>query len=138
VRVYTLEEKHNKTANSTTLDVNLVFSLLAEVPQAFGKFGAVMESDGINRLWISSGWANEEDGVLWSYNVNDGLSKYPYKNLVGTQDVLQEVFKNPPKEHDDFEIASVFAEGSEPKVYIPLCLAYSGSFWGFFACGRFQ
>jgi len=111
-----LEGKYNKTSNSTQLVVQHAFSVRAEVPQAFGKFGAIMESDGADRLWISSGWANEEDGVVWSYNVTDGLSNVRSEESREKQGRSQEVFRTLRKDVDEYKAAEMFAEGTEPKV----------------------
>ena len=89
-------------------------TLRAEEPQAFDKFGAVTGSDGRDRLWISSGWANEEDGVVWSYNVGRGLAE-SHSRLFEMEfsGDAQNIFL---KSREEFEVAKVFAQGSEPKV----------------------
>ena len=67
--------------------------------------------DGRDILWISSGWANEEQGVVWSYNVSKGISKFRNNRLLDSlDDDIQLIFKTP------YEIAKVFALGNEPKV----------------------
>jgi hypothetical protein len=91
----------------------LVITLRAEEPQSFGKFGAVAESDGQDILWISSGWANEEQGVVWSYNISAGLSKIRGRESYLLDKHIQHFFNNP---QENYEIAKVFAQGSEPKV----------------------
>ena len=97
--------------------VQHVITLRAEQPQTFGKFGAVAESDGKDMLWISSPWANEEEGILWSYNVTDGLARRharrPSFQFQGYR--VQHIFRQ------DNETAKVFAYGTEPKVLNP-CL----------------
>ena len=96
--------------------VQHVITLRAEQPQIFGKFGAVAESDGKDMLWISSPWANEEDGILWSYNVTDGLGRLQARGAAfqfqGYR--VQHIFRQ------DNETAKVFAYGTEPKVLDPL------------------
>jgi len=135
VRIYTLEEKYNKTSNSSYLLIRHAFSLRGEEPQLFGKFGAVMESDGVNRLWISSGWANEEDGVVWSFNITDGLPKFSHKSSMEIQGGVQEVFKPLQREPKKlFEVAKIFAKGIVPKVAFSSGKLISGPIRRFFAC----
>jgi hypothetical protein len=118
IHIYTLTEIFNKTANSSVYITEHVITLRAEEPRSFDKFGAVAESDGQDTLWISSGWANEEDGAVWSYNVAHGLSKFRKSELVIEDEEhnrLQFSFER-PREH--YEVAKVFAHGSEPKVIL--------------------
>jgi hypothetical protein len=110
-----LETKHNKTDNSSTLVPELVFALFAEEPQQFGKFGSVLDSDDVDILWIGSGWANEEDGIVWKYNISQGLSEYKqsYEDFILESDEHQQIFKAPV---EDYKYAKVFAQGQSPKV----------------------
>jgi hypothetical protein len=112
-----LEAKHNNTDNTTTLLPELAFTLLAAEPQQFGKFGAVLESDGRDILWIGSGWANEEDGVVWHYNISQGLSEFrlAYEDFTLEFDD-QQIFRAP---QDDYKTATIFAKGQSPKVSPP-------------------
>lgn len=90
-----------------------VFTICAEEPQQFGKFGSVATSDDKDMLWISSGWANEEDGAVWRYNISRGIRLSRQAQDEGVlQDELQHVFKS----QDICFRAEVFAKGGEPKV----------------------
>jgi len=116
MHIYTLMEKFNKTDNTCIYIAERIITLRAEEPQSFGKFGAVAESDGRNILWISSGWANEEEGVVWSFNVSNSLTKHRDQKIFDSlDDDIQHIFKTPK---DDYEIAKVFAHGNEPKVIL--------------------
>lgn len=109
-----MEVKYNKTDNTSTLVPEFAFDLYAEEPQQFGKFGAVLESDGKEALWIGSGWANEEDGVVWRYNITQGLSEKRRANedlFLESDD--QKVFKAP---REDYKTATIFAQGQSTKV----------------------
>lgn len=87
-----------------------MITLQAEEPQAYAKFGSVAESDGQDMLWISSGWANDEDGLVWSYNVTDGLSNLLVREIESKESV-QQIFQSP-----QYDVAKVFAHGKEPRV----------------------
>jgi hypothetical protein len=104
-------QQFNKTTNSTYLQPNHVSTLRAQKPQEFAKFGANMDSDGIDTLWISSGWANDEAGVVWSYNITTASPKPKHQ----WQHQLQRIFKS---EDDNFCIAQIFAQGQESKVFL--------------------
>ena len=130
--------KENLTdTNNVSISVTHVVTLQAEEPGAYDKFGAVTESDGKDTLWISSGWANEESGLVWSYNVRDGISKSSERKVMSfLHDNFQHVFRNP---EEDYEVAKVFARGEEPKVFIfSGVLLIEGSFRGFNDCGGFE
>ena len=113
--IYTLTRKHNHTDDSYAYVPEHVITLREEEPQQFNKFGAVLESDGKDTLWISSGWANEERGAIWRYNVHDGLSplKAQFQSVLPLDDENQRIFKI-PKRHN--ETATIFMEGNEHKV----------------------
>jgi hypothetical protein len=114
--VFTLREKFNKTANSSIYLTEKVFTLRAEEPQQFGKFGSVATSDGRDILWISSGWTNEEDGAVWSYNITKGIHlARQVRDESMLQDGVQHVFKY---SQDIYFLAEMFAEGNEPKVHL--------------------
>jgi hypothetical protein len=135
--VFTLHEKFNKTANSSLYLTEKLFTLRAEEPQQFGKFGSVATSDGRDILWISSGWTNEEDGAVWRYNITKGihLARQAQGESV-LQDGVQHVFKY---SQDICFPAETFAEGNEPKVRLNFrILLIKGSIWGFTVDGRFQ
>jgi hypothetical protein len=78
-----------------------------------------MDSDGVDALWVSSGWANDESGTVWSYNIAKGLSSpqspptKPHWQLPN-----QRIFKTP--ESDSFQTAKIFAQGYEPKVSLKM------------------
>ena len=109
-----MTEKFNKTDNTSSYVAERIITLRAEEPQSFDKFGAVAESDGRDTLWISSGWANEEQGVVWSYNISNGLTRHRDRKVFDSlDDDTQYIFKTPK---DDYEVAKVFAHGNEPKV----------------------
>ena len=136
VEIYTLKEKFNATSHRFVYIAEKVITLRAEEPQPYGKFGAVAESDGQDMLWISSGWANEEDGVVWSYNVREGLSNIENRELEFEErfgEGMQQIFE--ARQHD---VAKVFAHGNEPKVVLLGSNLIAGAFWGFFACGGFE
>jgi hypothetical protein len=92
----------------------LAITLRPEEAHHFDKFGAVAESDGENMLWISSGWAHEEQGIVWSYNVRNGHSKLRRRASLIFQD--DDFPRGDEDEPDIFEIARIFAKGSLPKV----------------------
>ena len=116
MRIYTLAEKFNKTSNTSIYKVEHVITLRSEDPQPFDKFGAVAESDGQNMLWISSGWANDEAGMVWSYNVQHGLSKARDRELEQLLENDQESQVTFNMAYEQYEVAQVFAQGREPKV----------------------
>jgi len=109
--------KENLTnTNNITIAVRHVVTLQADEPGAYDKFGAVTESDGRDILWIASGWADEENGRVWSYNVRDGISKSQKRKVMSfLHDNFQHIFRDPEKEN---EVATVFARGREPKVFV--------------------
>ena len=116
IHIYTLKENRTDTKN-VNISVTYVMTLRAEEPGAYDKFGAVTASDGKDTLWISSGWANEENGVVWSYNVRDGISKYPKRKVMSfLYDNFQHIFSR--DREDDHEVARVFVRGSEPKAFL--------------------
>jgi hypothetical protein len=118
VQVFTLREKFNKTANSSIYVTEKVFTLRAEEPQQFGKFGSVATSDGKDILWISSGWTNEEDGAVWRYNITKGIHLARQVRDESTlQNGVQHVFRY---SQDIWFPAATFAEGKEPKVGLNL------------------
>lgn len=107
-------ERFNKTNNTFIYIAERIVTLRAEEPQSFDKFGAIAESDGKDTLWISSGWAAEEQGVVWTYNVSNSLRRRRDQKIFDLlDDDIQHVFDTP---HDDYEVAKVFARGNEPKV----------------------
>ena len=97
--------------NTTTYNVEKVITLYAEEPEPFGKFGAVAATDGQDALWISSGTANDEDGVVWSYNVGHQLSKLRPKDWILDKE-SQHMFHAPKA---DNATAKVFAKGQHRK-----------------------
>jgi hypothetical protein len=126
VEVYTLREKFNKTSKSTIYLTDKVFTIRAEESQQFGKFGSVATSDDKDMLWISSGWANEEDGAVWRYNISRGIRLARQARDEGLlQNGLQHVFKS----QDICFPAELFAKGSEPKVLPSTYVLMQGSFW---------
>ena len=64
-------------------------------------------------LWVSSPWANEEAGMLWSYNVTDALSRRHSRQTYFQDFGPQHLF------YQNNETAKVFAYGTEPKVTQP-------------------
>ena len=112
-------ERFNKTNNTFIYIAERIFTLRAEEPQSFDKFGAVADSDGKDTLWISSGWAGEERGVVWRHNVSNSLKRHRDQKIFDLlDDDSQRIFDTP---HDDYEVAKVFAHGNEPKVFNSIC-----------------
>lgn len=90
-----------------------VFTIRAEEPQQFGKFGSVATSDEKDILWISSGWASEEDGAVWRYNITRGILLARQARDEGLlENGIQHVFES----QDTCFPAELFAKGNEPKV----------------------
>jgi hypothetical protein len=117
IYIYALNHKFNKTSNSTSYRPTQAIILRAEEPHIFDKFGAAAESDGENMLWISSGWANEEGGVVWSYNVRHGFANLRKRvSLIFQTDDDLELSNRKDDEQDPYEVATIFAKGVQPKV----------------------
>jgi hypothetical protein len=134
VEIYSLKEHLNKTTNSTVFAAHREFTIRAEEPQQFGKFGAQAQTGGPDMLWISSGWADDENGVVWSFNVTEHLSKPRHKLQI--QLPLKTLSEDPK---DNYQIATVFARGKEPKVLTLLTtLLMTGPFWRLAPCRRHE
>jgi hypothetical protein len=116
-----LTERHNKTSNSSILFPKHIITLRAEEPQQFAKFGANMDSDGLDALYISSGWANDENGAVWFYNITKALFVPPPPPLQW-QDRIQRIFSSPDADH--YDVAGVFAHGRESKVQIGIVTSH--------------
>jgi hypothetical protein len=115
IHIYTLKENVTASKNVSII-VTPTITLRADEIEEYGKFGAITESDGKDTLWISSGWAGDESGIVWSYNVRDGLSQSRARQV---KSFLQKTFQHPFRDpEDDYETATVFARGQEPKVYL--------------------
>jgi len=111
VYIYTLSEIVSVVKNTTSYKVDRAITLHAEQSELFGKFGAVLATDGRDTLWISSGSANEEDGLVWSYNVGKQLAKARHDDWT-LENQIQHVFHAPKA---DNATAKVFAKGQHKK-----------------------
>jgi hypothetical protein len=114
VYIYTLKEKYNQTDETTSYVPEHVITLREHEPHLFNKFGAVLESDGKDTLWISSGWAFEERGAVWVYNVQQALSRiHPHHS---SNHFLMDQFVFSARRPSLNDTASLFAKGREHKV----------------------